>query len=89
MSPLAELLVAELSERPRHFGELVEAHMQTPWREFLLAWGEVRAAALGRGGLPTTAKIGIDATIPEGVPRSHYERLRYFAKDAVRLEDYR
>ena len=49
----------------------------------------VRAAALGRGGLPTTAKIGIDATIPEGVPRSHYERLRYFAKDAVRLEDYR
>ncbi len=49
MSPLAESLVAELSERPRHFGELVEAHMQTPWREFLLAWGEVRAAdVLGR-----------------------------------------
>jgi 2,5-furandicarboxylate decarboxylase 1 len=49
----------------------------------------VRAANLGKGGLPTTAKLGIDATIPEGVPRSHYERLRYFAKDAVRLEDYR
>ena len=49
MSPLAELLVAELSERPRHFGELVEAHMPMPWREFLLAWGEVRAAdVLGR-----------------------------------------
>ena len=49
----------------------------------------VRAGALGKGGLPTTAKLGIDATIPEGVPRSHYERLQYFAKDAVRLEDYR
>ena len=49
MSPLAELLVAELSERPRHFGELVEAHMQTPWRELLLAWGEIRATdVLGR-----------------------------------------
>jgi hypothetical protein len=49
VSPLAESLVAELSERPRHFGELVEAHMQTPWREFLLAWSEVRAAdVLGR-----------------------------------------
>ena len=49
----------------------------------------VRAGDLGKGGLPTTAKLGIDATIPEGVPRSHYERLRYFAKDAVRIEDYR
>ncbi len=48
----------------------------------------VRAWALGQGGLPTTAKLGIDATIPEGVPREYYERLRYFAKDAVRLEDY-
>lgn len=48
----------------------------------------VRAGLLGKGGLPTTAKLGIDATIPEGVPREHYERLRYFAKDAVRLEDY-
>jgi 2,5-furandicarboxylate decarboxylase 1 len=49
----------------------------------------VRAAVLGKGGLPTTSKLGIDATIPEGVPRSHYERLRYFARDAVRLDDYR
>jgi 2,5-furandicarboxylate decarboxylase 1 len=48
----------------------------------------VRAWALGKGGLPTTAKLGIDATIPEGVPKEQYERLRYFAKDAVRLEDY-
>jgi hypothetical protein len=44
MSPLARSLAAELSARPRHFGELVEAYMQTPWRDFLLAWGELRAA---------------------------------------------
>jgi len=44
MSPLAESLAAELSARPRHFGELVEGHMRTPWREFLLACGELRAA---------------------------------------------
>jgi 2,5-furandicarboxylate decarboxylase 1 len=48
----------------------------------------VRAWSLGKGGLPTTAKLGIDATIPEGVPKEQYERIRYFAKDAVRLEDY-
>ena len=44
MSPLADALVAELRAAPRHFGELVEAHMDTPWRDFLRAWGEVRAA---------------------------------------------
>jgi ABC-type iron transport system FetAB ATPase subunit len=44
VSPLARALVAELRERPRHFGELVEAHMDAPWRDFLRAWGEVRAA---------------------------------------------
>jgi 2,5-furandicarboxylate decarboxylase 1 len=48
----------------------------------------VRAWAAGKGGLPTTAKLGIDATIPEGVPRTQYERLRYFARDTLRLEDY-
>ncbi|HEV8642321.1 MAG TPA: hypothetical protein VGV13_14580 [Methylomirabilota bacterium] len=36
--------MAELRDRPRHFGELVEAHMEAPWRDFLRAWGEVRAA---------------------------------------------
>ena len=49
MSPLASALVSELRERARHFGELVEAHMDAPWRDFLRAWGEVRAAGvLGR-----------------------------------------
>jgi hypothetical protein len=49
VTPLAQTLVGELSDRPRQFGELVEAHMDVPWREFLLAWGEIRAAdVLGR-----------------------------------------
>ena len=46
MSPLAAALVALLRERPCHFGELVEAHMAAPWRDFLYAWGEVRASDL-------------------------------------------
>lgn len=49
MSPLARSLVDALRQQPRHFGELVEAHLDTPWPEFLRAWGEVRAAdILGR-----------------------------------------
>lgn len=46
MSPLARAIVAGLSSQPRHFGELVQAHMDVPWRDFLRAWGEVRAAAV-------------------------------------------
>ena len=46
MSPLARSLVAELREGPRHFAELVEAHMKVPWRDFLRAWGELRAAGV-------------------------------------------
>ena len=44
MSPLASRIVGELEERPRHFSEIVEAHLDVPWRDFLRAWGEVRAA---------------------------------------------
>ena len=44
MSPLARRIAAELTERPRHFSEVVEAHADVAWREFLLAWGEVRSA---------------------------------------------
>ncbi len=39
------------------------------------------------GGVPTTAKSGIDATIPENVPRERYERITYAYADQVRLED--
>ncbi len=39
-------------------------------------------------GIPTTAKMGIDATIPENVPRERYQRIVYFNQGKVRLEDY-
>jgi 2,5-furandicarboxylate decarboxylase 1 len=48
----------------------------------------VRAWELGKGGLPLTAKMGIDATIPEGVPKKFYKRLRHYGVDRVKLEDY-
>lgn len=46
MSPLAALIVEELRERPRHFAEVVELHMDLPWRQFLQAWAEVRSSPL-------------------------------------------
>lgn len=48
----------------------------------------VKSWELGKGGLPTTAKLGIDATIPEGVPRILYRRIKNYGRDRVRLEDY-
>jgi hypothetical protein len=48
MSPLAETIVRELQVAPRQFSELVDAHLASPWREFLRAWGEVRAANILR-----------------------------------------
>jgi 2,5-furandicarboxylate decarboxylase 1 len=49
----------------------------------------VRPWELDQGELPLTAKMGIDATIPEGIPRAYYERIRHVWMDDVRLEDYR
>ncbi|MGZ3308132.1 MAG: hypothetical protein ACXU8R_06375 [Xanthobacteraceae bacterium] len=48
------------------------------------------AACLGvePGNLPTTAKFGIDATIPEGIPAFRYERIVPAFRSEVRLEDY-
>src|SRR5712691_1654889 len=40
------------------------------------------------GVVPTTAKVGIDATIPEGVPRERYERIAYAYADGARIDDY-
>ncbi|MCC7486042.1 MAG: UbiD family decarboxylase [Burkholderiales bacterium] len=40
------------------------------------------------GTVPTGAKVGIDATIGEGIPRERYERISYAHADTVRLEDY-
>ena len=44
MSPLAEAILRELSTEPKQFAELVDAHRDAKWRDFLRAWGEVRGA---------------------------------------------
>ena len=46
-------------------------------------------APVAQGQVPTTAKIGIDATIPEGVPKERYERIAYAYADRARIADYR
>ncbi|HVH74239.1 MAG TPA: hypothetical protein VM755_04920 [Stellaceae bacterium] len=46
MKALASKIVQALEERPRQFSELVDLHREVPWREFLKAWGEVRAAQI-------------------------------------------
>ena len=38
------------------------------------------------GRIPTTAKMGIDATISEDVPRERFERIAYAYADQVRLD---
>src|SRR4029079_8981527 len=40
------------------------------------------------GVVPTTAKVGIDATISEGIPRERYERISYAYADRARIADY-
>jgi 2,5-furandicarboxylate decarboxylase 1 len=40
------------------------------------------------GTIPTTAKMGIDATIPETASRSRYNRIVYFNQGKVNLKDY-
>src|ERR1700744_10484 len=42
----------------------------------------------GFGVVPTGAKVGIDATIPEGIPREHYERITYAYADQAKIDDY-
>lgn len=49
----------------------------------------MKAWTFPKDALPTTAKLGIDATIPEGVSRRRYERLVYPYRDEVKLSDYR
>jgi len=44
VSPLAEAILRELSTEPKQFAELVDAHRDAKWRDFLRAWGEVRGA---------------------------------------------
>jgi 2,5-furandicarboxylate decarboxylase 1 len=40
------------------------------------------------GNIPTTAKMGIDATIPENVARNRYNRIVYFNQGKVDLKTY-
>jgi len=40
------------------------------------------------GKVPTTAKMGIDATIADDVPRERFHRIAYAYADKVKLEDY-
>src|SRR5438105_6174280 len=40
------------------------------------------------GMVPTTAKMGIDATIGEGIPKERYERIAYAYADTARIADY-
>jgi 2,5-furandicarboxylate decarboxylase 1 len=40
------------------------------------------------GVVPTTAKVGIDATIPENVPKERYERIAYAYADRAKIKDY-
>ncbi len=44
MSPLAMTLHNTLSSEPKQFDELVDQHLDVTWRDFLLAWGELREA---------------------------------------------
>jgi 2,5-furandicarboxylate decarboxylase 1 len=42
----------------------------------------------GYGVVPTGAKVGIDATMPEGIPREYYERITYAYADRAKIDDY-
>src|SRR6187455_1304051 len=45
-------------------------------------------AVMPPGVVPTGAKVGIDATIPEGIPRERYERIAYAYADTAKIADY-
>ena len=40
------------------------------------------------GVVPTGAKVGIDATMGEGIPRERFERISYAYADRVKIKDY-
>jgi 2,5-furandicarboxylate decarboxylase 1 len=42
----------------------------------------------GAGVVPIGAKVGIDATIPEHIPKEHYERITYAYADTAKIGDY-
>ena len=44
MSPLATTLRDTLQTDTKQFDEMVDLHLDVPWRDFLRAWGELREA---------------------------------------------
>jgi 2,5-furandicarboxylate decarboxylase 1 len=42
----------------------------------------------GFGVVPTGAKVGIDATIPDNIPREYYERITYAYAERAKIADY-
>ncbi len=42
----------------------------------------------GAGVVPIGTKVGVDATIPEGIPLEHYERITYAYADTAKIDDY-
>jgi len=40
------------------------------------------------GAVPTGARVGIDATIGEGIPKERYERISYAYTDTAKIADY-
>jgi 2,5-furandicarboxylate decarboxylase 1 len=40
------------------------------------------------GVVPTGAKVGIDATISEGIPHERFERIAYAYADTAKIADY-
>src|SRR6185295_2082290 len=45
-------------------------------------------AVMPPGVVPTGAKVGIDATIGEGIPRERFERIAYAYADRAKIVDY-
>jgi len=45
-------------------------------------------AVMPPGVVPTGAKVGIDATIGEGIPRERFERIAYAYADRAKVHDY-
>ena len=45
-------------------------------------------SVMPHGVVPTGAKVGIDATIGEGIPRERFERIAYAYADKAKIADY-
>ena len=45
-------------------------------------------AVMPHGVVPTGAKVGVDATIGEGIPKERFERIAYAYADKAKIADY-